>query len=823
MKNFSIKSKLLIIVIVTIILVATMIALKSIYEINNLTNQNIEEYKQNAYKNSREELKAYTNFAKNIVVNLYNQSLPENVKKNVEGTLKNQTDFLFTVLTRLYEDQKGKVSEDELKKLLLDTIDAVRYGDNKDYFFVYDENSTILKLPISPEREGTKNTQPYIKDFIDTAFKKGEGLVPYAQVVKDKPSRQKVSYIKLFKPFNWVIGTGAYIDNVTESLQKKALEDVSHLRFGKDGYFYIYDYDGVNLMHPIKPDLVGKNLINLKSKKGVYYIKDLIEVAKKDGGMVTFDFEKPNDPKLYDKIGYAVGVNEWKWMIGTGAYTDDIEENIDKMRKHSAENIASTIFGILLIALIVSIVIIMFVTFFINKEIIAPLNTFQVGLLDFFKYLNKESKNVDKITVKSNDEIGIMTNIVNTNIEKTNKLIQQDEKLINDVKGVVSEINKGNLRNRIEAKSDNESLEELKNILNEMLTIVSEKINDDLIVIDEVLNEYKKVNFTVRINNPHGRVAIALNSLADTINTMLVESKTNGLTLEESSNILLANVDKLNMSSNEAAASLEETAAAIEEITSNIRNNTENISKMAILSNEVTASANQGEKLANQTTVSMDEINNQVNLINEAITVIDQIAFQTNILSLNAAVEAATAGEAGKGFAVVAAEVRNLASRSAEAAKEIKAIVETATVKANDGKKIAGNMIEGYKQLNGNITHTINLIQDIQNASKEQLLGIEQINDAVNQLDQQTQKNAAVASQTQDVAEITDEIARLIVSDANAKEFIGKNEAKARKMSRGTNSSADVKTTHAPVKNTKTAEVKKSISSKSDEEEWENF
>ncbi|RXI27686.1 methyl-accepting chemotaxis protein, partial [Arcobacter defluvii] len=83
---------------------------------------------------------------------------------------------------------------------------------------------------------------------------------------------------------------------------------------------------------------------------------------------------------------------------------------------------------------------------------------------------------------------------------------------------------------------------------------------------------------------------------------------------------------------------------------------------------------------------SMDEINNQVNLINEAITVIDQIAFQTNILSLNAAVEAATAGEAGKGFAVVAAEVRNLASRSAEAAKEIKAIVENATSKADQGK-----------------------------------------------------------------------------------------------------------------------------------------
>ncbi len=155
---------------------------------------------------------------------------------------------------------------------------------------------------------------------------------------------------------------------------------------------------------------------------------------------------------------------------------------------------------------------------------------------------------------------------------------------------------------------------------------------------------------------------------------------------------------------------------------------------MATYSNIVTSSASNGEKLANETTVAMDEINTQVNLISDAISIIDQISFQTNILSLNAAVEAATAGEAGRGFAVVAAEVRNLAARSAEAAKEIKTIVETATNKANQGKEIANHMISGYKQLNENISQTINLISDIEMSSKEQLLGIEQINDAVDSL-----------------------------------------------------------------------------------------
>ena len=219
--------------------------------------------------------------------------------------------------------------------------------------------------------------------------------------------------------------------------------------------------------------------------------------------------------------------------------------------------------------------------------------------------------------------------------------------------------------------------------------------------------------------------------------------------------ILTSSATSLSDSANTQAASLEETAAAVEEINSNIQNSTQNMEKMKELDEVVMNSALRGQELAHQTATSMDEINTEVESIAEAITVIDQIAFQTNILSLNAAVEAATAGEAGKGFAVVAAEVRNLANRSAEAAKEIKNLVEKATNKANNGKNTADTMIKGYDDLQKAITETKEIIDNVANASKEQGLGIAQINDAITILDKNTQENANDATS---IANLSNEV-----------------------------------------------------------------
>ena len=493
------------------------------------------------------------------------------------------------------------------------------------------------------------------------------------------------------------------------------------------------------------------------------------------------EVEKIRKVALYSNLdsNFSIDANHWFKQI-----TDKINI-LKKIEEHISQNLINTIdkemtnasqnmiiFGFLS-AFGVALTMILART--IAFTILIDVDSVKRGVENFFAFINFEKDDIELIKVNSNDELGMMSRIINKNIEDTKANIQKDRALIADTIRVTNQINKGYLDSKIELGSNNPSLNELKNIINEMLGTLNNNISNIL----KVLTSYSKLDFRPKLaeNNLEGIIKELekdVNILGEVITQTLMENKKIGVLLSKNANILTQNMQGIAKAANSQAASLEETAASLEEITSNITNNTQTTAKMAGFGNKVKESISLGQDLANKTVLSMEDINSQTTAISEAITIIDQIAFQTNILSLNAAVEAATAGEAGKGFAVVAGEVRTLASRSAEAAKQIKDLVENAQKKTKEGKDIASNMIKGYTELNENITVTLDLIQNVTTASREQSTGMIQINDAVNNLDKITQINAQNASEANEIAEQTLEISNTIIDQADAKEFNGK-------------------------------------------------
>ncbi|WP_299261998.1 methyl-accepting chemotaxis protein [uncultured Kushneria sp.] len=246
--------------------------------------------------------------------------------------------------------------------------------------------------------------------------------------------------------------------------------------------------------------------------------------------------------------------------------------------------------------------------------------------------------------------------------------------------------------------------------------------------------------------------------LANVVNDVRVNAEAVG---SASSQIASGN-DDLSRRTQEQAASLEETAASMEEMTSTVKQNADNAAQANQLALNVRQQAREGSQVVEQTTLAMGEISASSQKIAEIVGLIDSIAFQTNLLALNAAVEAARAGEQGRGFAVVASEVRTLSSRSADAAREIKTLVDDSVARVTNGSALVTRSGQALGGIVDSINKMTDIVAEIAAASREQSTGIDQVNQAISQMDSVTQQNAALVEEAAAASRSMEQSARVL-------------------------------------------------------------
>jgi methyl-accepting chemotaxis protein len=276
-------------------------------------------------------------------------------------------------------------------------------------------------------------------------------------------------------------------------------------------------------------------------------------------------------------------------------------------------------------------------------------------------------------------------------------------------------------------------------------------------VLEKVAGGDLTVALDVSTKDEVGRMAKALNRAVEMLNTTLQEVADSAANASSSSQQLAAAAEAIASGAQEQAASLEETSASLEEITATVRQTADNAKQASQLANSSKDSAEQGQEVVSKAINAMSEINASSAKISDIISTIDEIAFQTNLLAVNAAVEAARAGDEGRGFAVVATEVRSLAQRSALAAKEIKVLIQDSLHKVDSGSGLVNRSGETLQGIVGSVKRVTDIVGEIAAASGEQSTGIEQVNTAMTQMDQVTQSNSAQTEELSATAEALSE------------------------------------------------------------------
>lgn len=388
-----------------------------------------------------------------------------------------------------------------------------------------------------------------------------------------------------------------------------------------------------------------------------------------------------------------------------------------------------------------------------------------------------------------------------------------------DIENLIRDASAGMLSQRLDVQGLSGFTKAIASNVNQLLDAVVEPVRETKRVLSAMaegdLTQTMQGNFSGDFEDLNN----ALNSSLEKLQTMVADIRSAGANITTGASEIAQGNATLSQRTESQAASLEETAASMEQMTSTVRQNAENAQEASRLAEKAKVLAEDGSSIAEKVVRSMGDISTSSKKIAEIIGVIDEIAFQTNLLALNAAVEAARAGEQGRGFAVVASEVRNLAQRSAAAAKEIKELISDSVEKVEEGGRYVDESGRALNEIMSGVQQVSSIISEIATASREQASGIEQVNIAVNNMDEGTQQNAALVEQVAAASESMEEQAQQLQRLVN----VFKVHMSGHTQSGVQGSPALIKSLHGQPAAQRSAKQAPVMTSNSSDEEWEEF